>query len=98
MDGGSLGSSFLPSQIQSCLVYLLHAGPGDAASLEFFHDSHCGEAGGNWAGKGCPLGLTEPGTMPLGWGRQRFQHSCNPHSISQTAWTCPTMCPWSLPN
>jgi hypothetical protein len=36
--------------------------------------------------------------MPLGWGRQRFQHSCNPHSISQTAWTCPTMCPWSLPN
>lgn len=40
-DGVSLGPLFLSHpQVQSCLAYLLHAGSGDAAPMEFFHDSH----------------------------------------------------------
>lgn len=44
LDRGSLGPSSLSHpQVQSRLAYLLHAGSGDAAPMEFFHDSHPGE-------------------------------------------------------
>ena len=40
-DGGSPGPTFLSHpQVQSRLAYLLHTGSGDAAALEFLHDSH----------------------------------------------------------
>lgn len=79
--GGSPGPILLfHSQVQSRLAHLLHAGAGDAAALEFFHDSHCGETGGQAGAQGpCPLGTQGLGLSLRPQG-ERVQHSSLPPS------------------
>lgn len=60
------------------MAYLLRAGPGDIAPLEFFHDSNSGETGGREAlgSRGCVSQAFEACFCTSGHrAKQRFQRS-----------------------
>lgn len=93
--GTGLCSFFLSHpQVQSRLDHLLHAGSGDPAPLEFFHDCHSGATGS----PGLRGYVHRARICAPGIGREVATLLCTPHSISQTAWTSPRMCPRSLSN
>lgn len=59
-----------PLQIQSCLAYLLHAGSGNAAPMEFFHDGHSGEARGTGLHGALPTVPAGCDSVLVGTGRE----------------------------